>query len=366
MLVIVILAALAGFGIVSYRFAIRKAENTEAIISMDAIRKAEYLQHAEKGSFLSAQDTAAINRLLGLEIQEKLFKYKIVDADNADFMIIAERISMPLLERDDLSMNAAGQIQDIFSTAAGIAANSIGSIAGTGGGSGSSPGTTGTGGSSGGGSGSGGSGGVGGGSSTLTSSVTTSSTSSFQTSTECPYSTTTLAFISRCDDMFTDWSNPSINITGVGAAILLQTFNLVDASSAHAITDDLEAKGILISFSSAEFLPGQICDGAIACFIHPTDPAPGPLGTPQSLPYVIFDVSYMSEAPEILAAILVHEGTHFQEFLDGDLFNPSLTVVDMEFLAFWNESAYWDTVRPSILPIDTPLELLMKIGTKPL
>jgi len=69
-----------------------------------------------------------------------------------------------------------------------------------------------------------------------------------------------------------------------------------------------------------------------------------------------FNPRFLTEAPEVLAAVLAHEGTHFQQYLDGRVFNPSLGTVDIEFDAFWNEAVFWGRIRDTLAPFDTPLE----------
>ena len=61
-----------------------------------------------------------------------------------------------------------------------------------------------------------------------------------------------------------------------------------------------------------------------------------------------------------MAATLVHEGTHFQQYLDGTLIwyaAGGITVVDVEFTAWWNQAVDWQGVRPSFSPDDTVVEV---------
>ena len=42
--------------------------------------------------------------------------------------------------------------------------------------------------------------------------------------------------------------------------------------------------------------------------------------------------------------------------MDGRLFNDNLGTVDLEFDAFWNSAVFWEEVRLTLAPFDTPLE----------
>ena len=144
----------------------------------------------------------------------------------------------------------------------------------------------------------------------------------------------------------------TLNIVGaLGVQDLTEAFNAVAQSGAHAISDDVFRRGISISFSDPGAFP---CGGAIACFI--AFPGPVPPATPDPLPFIVFNPDFLGEPPVVLGAVLAHEATHFQEYLDGRLVNPNLGTVDLEFDAFWNEAVYWSEVRATSEPFDTPLE----------
>ena len=70
---------------------------------------------------------------------------------------------------------------------------------------------------------------------------------------------------------------------------------------------------------------------------------------------ILLNPEFMNEDPGLLAAVIVHEGTHFQQFLDGELFDPSLSTPEVEFRAWVNEAVYWETVRAGFSPFDSPL-----------
>lgn len=359
LIVSVVIAALAALALPVYFNTIRRSEDSEALINMDAIRKGQFAKHAETGAYLNAADTAAINRLLGLNITEHLFKYRVVDATDSDFRIIAERLGAladsgtPLL----LAMGPSGEALPLGPVTGPPGVPPVesgggggGSSAGAGGGSGGVGGGSGSGGGAGGGSIGGGSeGGTGSGGSTGGGSSGGSSSGGEVTN-------RSFTFIDRDDDLWTSWPDSDlINISGTGGPKLLAAFELIQDSIASSITDDLFAKGLSITFgAAATFDTGGDCAGAIACFGQIN--AQTPPNTPVPMPEILFNPDYIGEDAGLLAVVLVHEGTHFQQFLDGSLFDNTNSTVDIEFTAFWNEAVYWDKVRTPFLPIDTALE----------
>ena len=145
------------------------------------------------------------------------------------------------------------------------------------------------------------------------------------------------------------------NITGTaGTEVLEAAFQLVARSRAYAIARDLYRKGIPILFGAPSDFTGKM-DNAIAFFHSSPDEAPAS-GAPETLPEIRFNPLFADENPKVLAAALVHEATHFQQFLDGSLSKPSRSNVDLEFQAWWNEAAFWDEARAEVWPINTFLE----------
>ena len=72
-------------------------------------------------------------------------------------------------------------------------------------------------------------------------------------------------------------------------------------------------------------------------------------------------IGSMGEDSALLANVLLHEGTHFGQFLDGLMQQsldspPTATGTDIEFRSFWNQSFQWEQVREDFAPFDTPLE----------
>ena len=168
-------------------------------------------------------------------------------------------------------------------------------------------------------------------------------------------------YIPRGLDQWTGWSKTnSVNITGTLATDKLRdAFDLVAASGAHAITDDLQAKSVQISFANdlSDFSVGCQTVQAIACMN-----AQGIENFPDAAkPFILFNPRWSGEEAGILAGVLTHEGTHFQQVLDltlaNEALNGELTVIDIEFVAWWNAAVYWGEVRSAFLPIDTPLEI---------
>ena len=165
-----------------------------------------------------------------------------------------------------------------------------------------------------------------------------------------------LTYIPRGTEIWTAWPDVNTtNITGTeGVSLLQQVFSIVAASGASAISTDLTRKGIPIMFGTFADFPLGAAD-AIAFFDGTGTLGPFP-ATPSPLPVIKFNPLYLGESAAILAAVLVHEATHFQEYLDGRLMNNSLGTVDIEFDAFWNGAAFWGEVRAAQAPYTSSLE----------
>ena len=367
LIVVVILAAIAAIALPLYFRALERARSGEAATNLAAIRNAELMYQGRRGTFVEAIDLPSINAQLDLELSARHFDYEVQQADRNQFLIVAtSREAAPGgAESLRVTMDHTGKIayNRDWGTGAG-GGPLIGGGAGAGGsgggggrgGSGAGGGSSGSqggaatgGGTTAGGSGgdatgggdgggasggdSGGSGGDGGGAGGGGARVFT--------------------YIARGADIWTDWPNSNaLNIEGtLGVDTLTQTFNAVANSGARAITDDMFRRGISISFSNPGAFP---CGGAIACFIAFRGPAPP--AAPDPLPLILFNPDFLGESPAVLGSVLAHEGTHFQQYLDGRLLNPNLGTVDIEFDAFWNEAVYWSEVRATLEPFDTPLE----------
>ena len=92
-IIVVVVSILATLAVVSYIRVVSKGENTEALTNLGAIRRAEHAEIANSGTFVNATDTSDVNNKLSTaDIQEKIFKYKVVNATQDNFTAIAERV----------------------------------------------------------------------------------------------------------------------------------------------------------------------------------------------------------------------------------------------------------------------------------
>ena len=353
--IVVLLAALA---IPSYRRAVEDARSTEAVHNLALIRQAEMTYRTANDAFVEAIDLPMINTVLDVELSARYFDYAVQRTETEGFLIIATSKTATGPDSGPLrvTMDHTGQLTyhrpGLTSTGGGLG--------GIGGGGGGSSG----GGSSGGGSGGGGSGGSssGGGSGGSSGSDGGSGTVSPSGVGLHP-----LAFIPRGPDLWTDW--PTVNqrnIVGTSEEVarLSAIFDVVASSSTSVITDDLTRRGIELSFGDPTLFVDQgLCGGAIACFVSSTQFRPPT--APGFEPAILFNPAYASEQVGVLAGVLVHEGTHFEQYLDGTLLRHAdgeLSVVDVEFTAWWNAAAYWAGVRNQFLPADTVVEQTMETG----
>lgn len=371
LITVLILAFLAGIALPAYFRSIEKAKSAEAVANLGMIRQAEMAHRAQDGTFVEAIDLPAIEAGLDLDLNAQYFDYQVAHADAGDLLIEAtgrENIpghSGPLR----VSMTSGGEVTWHWPEAIGGGGAAGGSSGGGGGGGSSGSG----GGSSGGGSsGSGGStppgsgsteGGDGGGGSTGGAGGDSGSDGGSAGDGDGGSGgggsggSRAFVYIPRGADQWTGWTDVNTtNIQGtIGTATLASVFDAVAASGANGITGDLIRHGISVSFVDAATF-ADACGNAIACFLYYT--APRPPDQPDPLPFVLFNPAYLSEPPEILADVLIHEGTHFQQYLDGRVFNTGLGTVDIELDAFWNEAVYWGEVRDRFGPPfdDSPLE----------
>jgi hypothetical protein len=156
-------------------------------------------------------------------------------------------------------------------------------------------------------------------------------------------------------DVWSQWPDAHRrNIRGaLGTALLESVFDAVSGSRAGRILDDLVRKGIEVSFGEPGQFGGALA-GAVATFRYVTSAQPP--AAPPSPPAIIFNPAFLGEDPRALAAALVHEATHFQQYLDGSLLGAGGWSDEIEFAAWWNEAAVWDELRGASWPIDTTLE----------
>ena len=165
----------------------------------------------------------------------------------------------------------------------------------------------------------------------------------------------------RGSDVWTRW--PDVNaqhITGTeGLPLLRRTFEVLMNSQAKAIADDLFRRGIAISFGQAEEFSGDD-EHAVALFVYSTETKPP--DTPDPPPELKFNPNFLNEDPRVLAAVLAHEGTHFQQYLDGTLHDPSASRIETETAAWINGAVLWQQIRLSALPLNTPLVRELELG----
>jgi len=158
--IVLVVAILAGIAVVSYQRIIGDAEDSEAVVQLGAIRQAEFAERAQAGTFVNASTTEDVGVKLDiLELQDKIFRYKVVNATLDDFLALAERIMEDPTGKKSamIALSADGTLSK--STAYyGMGYGGQGGAAGGGGGGGAS-----LGGGSGSGAGGGGGGGDGGG-----------------------------------------------------------------------------------------------------------------------------------------------------------------------------------------------------------
>ena len=374
MVVVVILAILAAIALPLYFRSVERARSVEAVQNLAAIRQGQILHQASYGTFVEALDLPAINATLDLDLSARHFDYAVTQPSPDKFLITATSKTSGTPLR--LTMDQTGAILYHWPGGVGVAPTGLG---GSGAGPGPGPGSVGgsAGGSSGGGgggggssSGGGGAGGSGGGSGSGSEGSGTGSVGSTGGSTETTGDggspvggsitggggSRAFTYIPRDQDVWTDWPDVNAaNITGTdGVSLLAQAFALIERSGASFITNDLTRKGIPILFGDTSDFP-KGADDAIAFFDPRGTAEPFP-ATPDPLPPIKFNPFYLGEEAGVLAAVLAHEGTHFLQYLDLSLADPALSVIDIEFEAWWNEAVYWDSVRANFLPIDTVLE----------
>lgn len=376
LLVVIIVSLLAAVSSVHYGRFVDRARSVEAVQNLAAIRQGEIMYHEQHGRFAEALDNLAIDTLFDIGITPRYFDYKVTLTGPNSFLAVATPKSGSSPELMTVAMNESGQLS-FFIPAVAHSGGAAGA-GGTGGGSsgfpfGSGPGTgggIGGGGIGGGGLGSPGGGGSisgGGGGGSISGGIGATGTISGGGGTESSSggsgggtATTvpTLTYLNRGSIVWTNWPdvpNPGANILGTfGLDILTQAFNTVAASAASGITTDLANKGIGILFGDEADFPAGDGDRVTIAFFDPLGQGGYP-GAPTATPVIKFNPAFADEDPGVLAATLVHEGTHFQQYLDGTLFTGA-SEIDIEFTAWWNQSAYWQSVRENFAPYDSRLE----------
>ncbi len=349
---VTIIAIMIGLAVPMFLGMVERSRYAEALININAIRRAEYAARHGNPAYLNAASTDEINALFALGIQENFYRYQVVDATDSYFRIIATRLGSLSARMAPATITAGPE--GIIETLPERPISMDTPQAGGGGGGGDGGG--------GGGGGGGGSGGSGGASGTGSGGGTTGLLTGGS-----DLEPTELAFLPRGADVYTDWSDVNaLNLQGTAAEIakLQQMFDLMAASDLSPLADDLTRKGIPIFVGPAAGFTGDAAS-TIARFTFAPENLDGdniftnPPDTPDPIVFIEFNPSFFGETAEVLVSTLMHEATHFGQYLDGTIVNFIAGVVDLidvEFKAFWNESFYWGQVRESFLPFDTELE----------
>lgn len=166
-------------------------------------------------------------------------------------------------------------------------------------------------------------------------------------------------FQHRGADRWRRWPDANFrNIVGDrGTDALNQAFDLLQDSDAESITVDLFRKGIPMLFGDPEAFNDPTAPAAV--FIYPDSRPPDP---PIPPPILTFNPKFLNEDPRVLAAVLAHEGTHFQQYLDGTLHEKTVDQTTLETEAWTNGAVAWQQMRRSALGLNTPLVRDMEVG----
>ena len=379
LLVLIVVSLLTATALVSYSKVTERARATEAVQNLSAIRTGEMVYQEEHGIFVEALDNPSINAFFDIGITPRYFDYQVIPTGPGAFVATATAKSV-MPDSLVIAMDHTGQISYFYpaNASAGSGGASASGSSGVGSGRGSGLGGTVFGGgglgpmggggsegigSTGGGSISGGSGsnpigtlpgsssgGEGGGSST---------TSSDSGDTSSGY-TDPLGYIHRGEDSWPAWPDSNASQPNIGGSVgidrLTEAFRLVSQSDARFITDDILRKDILTLFGQPGDFSAPDTRGAIAYLEDRVFP-----------PKIIFNPVYQDASAGELAAILVHEGTHLGQYIDGSLLSSQYGVVQedtvrIEFTAWWNAATYWNTVRGQYASSDTPVVNTMEAG----
>lgn len=88
---VVIVVILIGMSLALYRRIVTRSEDTEAVVNLEAIRKAEEVVLVEEGTYVNASDTEEIEERLEVDLTEKIFTYRVEEATDDNYVAIAER-----------------------------------------------------------------------------------------------------------------------------------------------------------------------------------------------------------------------------------------------------------------------------------
>lgn len=342
LLVVIVIALLAAFAIVSYMGHVEKAKAGEAYANLGAIRHAEEARKMLTGEFASGDSADEINQRLDVIITPKYYEYRVTGVTDDNFIVIAKRIGsdetitmgggMP--GTTVIAMDRYGRRTDIEGEATGGGGGGGGGTGGDGGGVTGGGGTGGwggggggTGGGSGGGDTGGGTGGdTGGGEDGVASYTEGGTTTVYQGHTGGGWS-----------DLAPAGQNGAVVQAGLEAAMeLLRT-----STYAKYAYDLLQARSVNVQWSAS--LPGNAA--ADWSFFNNR---------------IRIDTVYMNNASAV-AALIAHEATHadysyYQEYWIAKTLerHPELTRSDLsipydsinqEYDAFVNQVETWKEVK---------------------
>lgn len=121
---------------------VKKAQEAEAVSNLGAIRSAEILTHQLTGQFVAAADEFGISEALGLLIEGKFYKYKIIDATEENFLALAIPLDALANWLEEIGINKDGFVSYPFSGGGGSSSGSSGGGSGGSSGGGSTWTTT--------------------------------------------------------------------------------------------------------------------------------------------------------------------------------------------------------------------------------
>lgn len=134
MITVVIISVLAGLSVYFHNWQVERAKSVEALAGINAIRKAEEYTKLQEGTYVGAENTEQVNQVLSLDIVPKYYEYKIVNATEDDFIVIAQRIKSDLEKLaylgtfpSDIEVIAMNKMGNKVSTSGGYSGSSVSS-----------------------------------------------------------------------------------------------------------------------------------------------------------------------------------------------------------------------------------------------
>lgn len=96
LMVLIIISILAALAVVGYSRYKDKAISVEAKVGIGHIRQAEEAYKLSAGTYVGAGSTDEINELLGIKLIPRYYEYKVVNATQDNFLVLAKRIGEDL------------------------------------------------------------------------------------------------------------------------------------------------------------------------------------------------------------------------------------------------------------------------------